>query len=1265
MRTLGYAQLPSRTERWGVGRSGVLLLLALMGALSTACAGAPVIDDADLDVRRHAARATALLAQPTAAAEGHLDLAWLCLLHGHQCGALRRHADAAVQGAGDMALAQLTRALARQTSSDIRARATAWLDLLLWASHDPDLHSRARLTTLALDVLQRLARRDRAGVRQALGAHHLTGPTLVAMAARTAVVELRLRRMRSLTGWLPLADQSAIQMGRPPQVVTMDARPFGRRIYADLARITANAPVGETLALSIASARPLPRVRLPLPGPAGVYRVHVRWRDVPAGRWTLAVRTPRLARVWLEGTQTGSNVGAAVRAGETWLLPLTPRQSDQKVGARSAPGVACTIALSLTTEGGSLSVALVPRGASPAQRLNRGESADDNRQAENAHAAATGRLAALVVSMALGAQGGQRVVNPYPAGPLAALLALTGEPQGPALRHALDRTLDQLPNHVDARLDRARLARNQSQVGLARRLLEPLARRAHSDPALARRSDLHLEVANLRQLDGLGDLAVAAAERAIARQPGDCATYWQAVEIASDALDRDALRRMAGDSGAVDCRAQQPLKMAALLAAVGRSQSALTLLKKTSQRRGWSRRARARARALAPGLQAPWAWRGASAATRAARASAEALVQGRKTMARAAWTRILLGRGATPTQRRGAWLLGAQPPWVGQTVDGRAWVKTHPVKPTNGASVTWLLDHEIVVPLPGGGALRRVHQIVRVHTAGAAESVGELSVPADAELVLARTHTTDGRVVAPADTPDKESISLREVTPGAAVEYVQVQFLGPADPATGATRLPAFLLQSRDGPVVISRYEVFDRPGGAKADHPRPRVDVSATAPAATARRHGAWRVRRWQLQDAPRFRLEPRANRPAWNLAAVRTSVGATQESVVGPWADVLAAQAARYGVALKPWLLKAKQAGDSHDRWQALVAELVTKIGHQRTGLGPGSPSTAVRNGKGDRASLLVHLARSAGVRACLVRIRPWSREPAYGAPDPADFRLSAVQLWLRKGQALKPVWIDPGVDGSLFDYLRAGLRRRSAVRVGCDPALPVQLTTPNLGAAADRRDVSISLVWHADGSVDAEVQDTLRGALATIVRNVLRGGHAGPRKSVLRQLSSATFPAMKATWVGGTRLQNSDPHTPLVLRYRVHGDAAAHRQTRLLLGLTPYRLGRRYGTLARRRMTLRFGHQLNVHVTLQVRSVGRALLKPVANQATHRLAQLSQEVTLKHGRLHISHTLQATMGLVQPGDYRAFAQVVRTADRAEKLVLRRSPVLNATPK
>ncbi len=614
--------------------------------------------------------------------------------------------------------------------------------------------------------------------------------------------------------------------------------------------------------------------------------------------------------------------------------------------------------------------------------------------------------------------------------------------------------------------------------------------------------------------------------------------------------------------------------------------------------------------------------------------------------------------------RRSYFLLGARPPWRTMRVDGAAAVATwrkrckeankaaskRPGKDAcsgHGAPITWVVDHEIVVLLPDGGAIRRVHQVAIAHSARAAEALGEIRVPADAELVAARTHTAEGAVLLPAATPDKETVSLRGVAPGAAVEFIQVQFVAPDDPATGATRLTPFMLQSTDGPVVQSTYVVMTRDPGD-----RPPVDRSPTAPPVSIDRVAGWRTFRWEARDLKRLRPEPRTARPAWTRPAVRTRRRATMAGLIARFDETLAAFARANDSVLAPWQRRARAAGHDAAKWRAVVAKVAAEIRFARAGVAPGSPVAAARNGSGDRATLLWHLARHAGLRACLVRWQPLNRTPAYGAPDPRDFSATVLRLHLRPpGGAPATVWIDPGVDGGILDYLRPGARGRPGILLGCStPEKDRRVTLPDVGAALDRRTIAMHVHWAANGSAKATITDTMNGSLAALVRSYLAGGKE-KQQTVVRELTKHAFAGWNSSFIDA-RSSGSE----LIVRYRAVL-ARAVDPKRLTIGLAPARLGRIYGRLPRRKTPLRFGHSLATVVTLTVTQDGGIFgTLPHAVTASDPRATYQRTVGLRGPKLQVRSDLRASMGIVPAAAYPGLAKTLRIIDAAELVHLRR---------
>ncbi|MEY3015366.1 MAG: hypothetical protein RIT45_4101 [Pseudomonadota bacterium] len=1216
--------------------AGVLVLA--LGVLG--CVRPQPLDAPDLDPAARAASARAKLLQTPGAS--HLELAWLCLLHGYGCRALPTHAEAAVEAAPTMALAQLTRALGLQGTQDVRRRAAAWLDLATWAGGaevgaDADPAARA-LGPFALRMALRLTAIDAAAVREALAA----SPQALTLGLQGADARERHAVRSGLDGVLP-------RSAWPDALDDGVAGPLRVRVHRDALHPRAWRGLALLTRSSVDRLDPNGWHRLPPrgdrhfelpPAPASVRAIEVRVPARPGGV-SLLVQSARPFRLVRAGA---GELGPTLPAG-THVLPLPAAVTE-------------TVWLAISATGGLHGVDLAAVSPDPSVTASRVAPARDWQTR------AVRRVVALGIVASEDPAAGQawRVRGALPA--LLGLLRHRSASEAPTA--LLDRLLDHRSAHVDARVARAGRARDDGQAALGRALLAPLVAALEQDRGadgpLARRIDLLMELGWADLADGLGDRAASWAERAMSRQAGDCGALSAALELSMMTLERAVVRRLLASAG--NCP-ELELRLADASLAVGDLVAAERRLRALAGRPATAQAAQERLAtvretlARPPGKETPRdaRWREVQALRLA----------GRDAEAAAALNRMLLAPGVDEEQRRRALALGATRPWAGLTVDGAAWVREVGAADAAGAGMVWLLDQEIVVLLPGGGAIRRLHQIVRVERAEVADQVGEVQVPEGAEVELVRTITPDGQFLGPADTPDKETISLRGVVPGAFVEQISVQFVGADDPATGATRLPTFLFGSFDGPVLRAEVLVL-APEGI-----RPMLERGAAAPQVRASRHtarvggAAWQLLAMRARDLARLRGEPRANRPERLLATVRVSHGTTVQDLAEQLEERLAAHLERRDPVLESWLAQARAAGRDATRWQALVARLNRRIEDGGSAGMPGAPDVTASNRKGDRAALLWHLAQRVGVDACLWRVSPWTREPVGAAADPDDYGLAAVALPLL-GADGKPreVVYDAGIDGGLPDVLRPGLRRRPALRLGCALGLRERrFVTGDLGAASDRREIRVQVRWTADGAVVARGDETLTGVLAVVVRNLLVSGDEDTRAAVLQQLTSASFPGMEARWrdAGGKPGWDGlgSDLEPLRLRWEVHGKADPMRERALRLGVVPYRLARIYATLAERKLPLRVGHTLDVDVRYTidaggpVRAVAAVDVEPVPG-APH--VALQRRVQAGQVGIVLEQRLRVDMGVVAPADYPTWAERLRRIDDAERLRVERVP-------
>ncbi len=393
--------------------------------------------------------------------------------------------------------------------------------------------------------------------------------------------------------------------------------------------------------------------------------------------------------------------------------------------------------------------------------------------------------------------------------------------------------------------------------------------------------------------------------------------------------------------------------------------------------------------------------------------------------------------------------------------------------------------------------------------------------------------------------------------------------------------------------------------------------------------------------------------------VASVRTTVQADLDSALGPWNETLAAWLDLRDDDIDRWLDAARKLPAGKARWQAIATRLAQAVQQAHEGGTPGRPDSALKNGKGDRAAVVYTLAKRLGEDACLVRVLPLARLPGRDPPDPEDWGLELVRIRLPAGE----LWYDPGLEGGLVDHLRAGLRGRSGLLAGCakpmDPKLEDEswprVTVPRLGDGKDHRAIAVALQWQADGRVQAEVRDTLSGALAAVVRSWLVGSTEANRTEILQQLTGTSFAGLTVAWQDVLGLDLL-PGAPLTLVYTATGLAEPTRANALDLPLYPDQLGQTYAALANRRTRLLFSHSLDTELDVTVTSDQAWTGQPVAVDIVHPLAQYHRHAEVKDGKLHVRKTLVVKPAVVQPEEYMDLARRLRDMDAADVLRLER---------
>lgn len=1184
-----------------------LLLLCACGPALTALD--PGVDAARLE--RQVERA-----EPTP--EMYLQTVWLCLLHGRRCEKL----PGTPPNSAD--LTQLfAAALASDGLLEIPPRLRAWLHLAEAAQRALPQERADRLLTLAADALAHLAERD---------------PALVAAQLQTVDVRQWLQSGAPLERWH--RRQALARFAAPNQELLeplelefqllQAPQPVSRRLFTGLNQLDAlpqkpfaglEIPLLPTQA-ALASDLRTHRYALPAKDP-GIYRLQARLEVKTPEKRLLHVETARPLRAWLDGQPLGT------------LGPETlPLLVDLPAGPHTLD-----LAVPLGQNGQLLALALLkPDTQQKTQPWP--QVLDDllevQRRPEGPAASQLERQ------------------FPHALAPMEALLrrADLRDVDNLPPTQTVDALLSHWPTHADAQLTRAMQTREAGQAQLGAQALEGLMPPpVEGQEVLRQRVDVQLERARTWLALGLADLAGQEAETAAQTQPHDCRTWSHALTVAQDAADRALVRRLLTE--APQCPGQH-LQRALAQAMVGQLEGALQSLHSVAQE-PWRARevqnlTRLLQQALAKGPQPPrpppsaWVQDPAEQAWREAQTAA--LHHDQKAQQASLHT-LLTAPGLPLEARQKAIQAGVKPVWQPFTLNGEQLAQA-PLDEqfAEGAATVWLLDQEIVQLLPEGGAIRRVHQVVRVREDAAADAVGEIRVGDGADLELARTILEDGTIVLPAETTDKETISLRAVSAGTTVEFAQVAYMAADDPATGATRLPLFEMHSTMAPVLNAQYVVLV-PDGLEV-----KFDASPMAGTEKIQQVQGFTAHIYTRTNLPRLRSEPRAARADLVLPTVRVLARPSLEAVLAPWNEALAAYVQSADPLLRTWKSAVAQVPEGLPRWQKLAARLALTVQHVQEGGLPGRPETALSQNRGDRAAVFYTLAKQLGANVCLVRVLPLARlrTPPLEPPDPEDFGLEIVRLRQADGTE---VWYDPGLDGGPLNHLRAGLRGREGLLAGCDAPDP-HVQIPPLGEGLDGREIELTLHWQKDGALQGLVHEKLRGVTANSVRSYLRGNGANER-DLVEQLAGGVFGSADMHLLTIVGLSGEGP---IELAWDVTLAADHARADALELDLWSEHLGQTYATLPTRTTPLLFSHALEQTVTVHVQSDEPLQVVTGVVEVRLPLLNYTRKLELLEGELSVQKHMTAHPGLVTVQQYAEFARTLLQVDAADRVRIRRLP-------
>ena len=478
-----------------------------------------------------------------------------------------------------------------------------------------------------------------------------------------------------------------------------------------------------------------------------------------------------------------------------------------------------------------------------------------------------------------------------------------------------------------------------------------------------------------------------------------------------------------------------------------------------------------------------------------------------------------------------------------------------------------VLDRAVERVFPDGTRLMLTHSITQVLSKDAVEHVGEVHVPPGAEVLALRTRKADGTLREAEEIAGKSSVSAPNLGVGDFVEVETLDLKEPREAFAPGFIGERFFFQSFESPLDRSEY-VFIAPLSMLLD-----VNRRAGAPAAIeARGAEGTRVLTFVAREQPQVFPERSAVPAVEWIPSVCVSSGVTLEQ----WSRYVAERFARVPRG-SPEIRKlaaeiARQAGGERSRLAEGVVAWVREHIEPEADFTEAATAT-LAHGRGNRAGLIIALARSLSVPADLVLARSLFSVEANAPIVPAeldDFREVLVRFPRPDGDR----FVDPQLRHAPFAFLHAGVDGVKAVVMGT--AQVVRAVT----AVRDSRKVTLRARLAADGSAQVAVTEDLSGWPAVEWSEML--DRAGKDRIKLRQ-------GFEQHWLGqhfpGAQLDALDidasaGNAGTRVTYTFKSARLADRQGDVLR-LRPVffraQPGRRFGTEPQRKTALSLGYDV----------------------------------------------------------------------------------------
>ena len=489
---------------------------------------------------------------------------------------------------------------------------------------------------------------------------------------------------------------------------------------------------------------------------------------------------------------------------------------------------------------------------------------------------------------------------------------------------------------------------------------------------------------------------------------------------------------------------------------------------------------------------------------------------------------------------------------------------------TYQAPAVVVLDRAVERVFFDGTHMVLTHTITLVLSKDAIASVGEVHVPEGAEILFLRTRKANGTLREAEEIAGKSSISVPDLGVGDFVESETLEVKEPREAFAPGFIGERFYFQSFEAPLDRSEY-VLITPATMALDVNR---RAEAPTPVTTTGRDGT-SVLSFIVREKPQAFAE-RAAVPAseW-IPSVRVSSGVTLDA----WSRFLADRMVRL-TRSSPQIRSVARTLAERDRKalpEAIVAWVREHI-EPEADFGESATVTLARH-RGNRAALILALARSLGVSADLVVARSLLQAEATSpitALELDDFREFLVRFPSADGDR----FVDPQLRRAPFAYLLPAFDGAPAVVLGTHQVVKA------VSGVKDSRSVTLRAQLASDGGAKVAVTEQLSGWPAIEWTELL--DRAGKDRTKLRQ-------AFEQNWLGnhfpGAELDTltvEPGNSSTQVRYTFKSARMAARQGSVLR-LHPVffqsQPGRRFGTEPQRKTALMLGFDVPLDLDAEI--------------------------------------------------------------------------------